>query len=201
MSDYTELFTSFYNQFILRDLLSIVLPGFSIIMATLYSNFQTKILLNFFSGELSILIMFSIVGISYVLGIFLVFLADTTGIGSTFYTPTPTSMRKRTIRFHRTLSLAYQQKEMVFGNIRERYIIFMQTTGNMAWACEISFYITIFSYWIRSYASPQTNDFGYNPFALALLFPIFAVILLICHFHFKDSLEDWDKLIIDEIYR
>jgi len=201
MSDYTDLFTSFYNQFILRDLLSIILPGYIIIIAALYSNFQTEIIIDFLSDDLSIIIVFIIVGISYVLGILLLLLGDKTGLCSTYYTTTPTDMRKRHIKFHRTLCLAYHEKENIFANIRERYIIFMQTSGNMAWASVISLFIVLFSYVIHSLIHQPVNNFGYNQIFLMISFLVIATFFGICNRHFKEYLEDWDSLIIDQQYQ
>jgi hypothetical protein len=196
MSEWGDLFTSFYNQFVLRDLLSIVLPGFLIIMAALYSNFQTNAIIDFFSNDLSILIVFIFFGLSYVMGILLLFFADLTGIFSTFYTD-PMGMKKKTIRFHRVLNHIYKE-EKIFANIRERYIIFMQTSGNMAWASLTSFFTVLFSYLL---CSQKINNFGYNQFVLAFLFLIILFCFGSSHFHFKQYLKDWDKLIIDDMYR
>jgi hypothetical protein len=197
MSDYADLFTSFYNQFILRDLLSIILPGFILIIAALYSNFETKIIIDFFADNLSFLIVFVILGISYVLGILLLLLADRTRICSTFYTATPTEQREQSIRFYRTLSLVYKDEERIFANMRERYIIFMQTCGNMTWTSIISLFIVLFSYILRKHLSQEINDFWHNQIFLIIFFAIIAIFFCIGHYHFKDYLKDWDKIIID----
>jgi hypothetical protein len=189
MSDYGDLFTSFYTQFILRDLLSIILPGFIVIITLLTFWGRLFLLGSIFSNEISFLLIFLILGLSYFIGILFIFLSDVTGFCKTYYTETGNLMRERTKKFHETIVNEPKGEKIPherFANIRERYIIFAQTCGNMAWAS-----LTIIFYGF-------VLAFGYNK--IAFLLPFYWVLLVFSvlgHCHYQINLENWDDIIID----
>ena len=191
MSDYGDLFTNFYNQFILRDLLSIVLPGFIVIVTTLFFIEGRFPLKKIFSNDISFLSIFLILGFSYILGIFFLYLSDMTGFCKTYYTKKPKEMKIRTKAFHEKLENGYWYKDRIKGNfakIRERYIIFMQASGNMAWAMlTLLTIIGIFAILI------QNIDF----FWIILIFLFLFCLSSFSHYHYKKYLKEWDDVIMD----
>jgi len=91
------------------------------------------------------LLIFLLLALSYIFGIFFLFLSDATGFCRTYYTEDSKKMKERTKAFHEKLENGYWHKEKIkekFANIRERYIIFMQTSGNLAWASLIIFILS-----------------------------------------------------------
>ena len=187
MSEYGDLFTSFYNQFVLRDLLSIVFPGFFVIITTLFFIGRRFHIYSIFSTEISLLLVFLILGFSYFIGILFLFLSDATGFCKTYYTDKSIDMRKRTKAFHEKLETGYWHKEGIkekFANIRERYIIFMQACGNMAWASLSILIICLITFFMHQH----------------LIFLLFVIPLCLSNFgycHFRKYLQDWDKLFLN----
>jgi hypothetical protein len=189
MSDYGDLFTSFYNQFILRDLLSIVLPGFIVIVSLLTLTGQNYYVNCIFSSEISPLCIFLILAFSYILGIIFLSLSDITTFCRTYYGNDPTEMKRQTKRFYEKLDNNYHEKQSTkdrFANIRERFIIFMQATGNMAWA---SLTIIFFNFFILLH--------GINNIWAIATFGVIFVFATISNCLFRKYLEDWDTVIID----
>jgi hypothetical protein len=89
MFEWGELFTSFYNQFVLRDLLSMVLPGLTVIFV--YSlffkgfKFVHLALILFRNSWISLIFLLAT---SYLIGVFFIVFSDKTRLFKTYYTRT-----------------------------------------------------------------------------------------------------------------
>ena len=189
MSDYTDLFTSFYNQFILRDLLSMILPGFIVIFVfskLFYEQIEPSLWIVSIIPFLSLIIILSL---SYLIGILFIGLSDTLRIFKTYYTPTANEQRKKVKGYYERLSATHNQKAIKqFSQIRERYIIFMQTCGNFGWACIISI-ITIGV----THPSVIFTDLKYS----LIIFLILLLFSGMGYYKFKKYLKNWDDLILN----
>ena len=102
MSDLGDLFANFYNQFLLRDLLSMIMPGFTIIFV-LSKIIDIPFLGEFDSPNLSIFSIIIIFSFSYILGILLAGLSDTTKFLKTYYGDNPTEFRKKLKEFYQKM--------------------------------------------------------------------------------------------------
>lgn len=191
MSDWGDLFTSFYDQFVLRDLLSMVFPGLMVILVySLFFN-EPAISLHWFLIYQGIpwLSLILVLALSYLIGILFIGISDLTRIFRTFYTDKPEDYQKRVKAFiDRTFS-GGNEKGKKFLQIRERYVIFTQACGNFAWACITSIYIIIM-------AQCSGKDPIVNLYA-ALLFLLLLFATWIGHIEFTKRQIGWDNLFIE----
>lgn len=169
--------------------MSIVLPGFLVIIVTLFF-WNQKYLKYIISSSLSqLLLIFLLLGISYEIGILFLFLSDRTGICKTFYTKDSNLFREITKNFHEKCANTYPKNKEMFANLRERYIIFTQTCGNMTWASSIIIFIILIHYFTR-FRNPYDGIF-------LTIFSIILVLTISAHSFFQRYLEEWDNKIID----
>jgi hypothetical protein len=189
MSELEDLLTNLYTKFVLRDLLSFVLPGFTLffVCSLLFHDPMRIVHRLLMSPEISWFSIILIFLISYFVGVLLIVLSDMTQFFKTYYTINPEDQQKRVKRFYEELSCHFQNNKKEFSQIRERYVIFMQTCGNFSWV----FIILILPI---AHACACSND-G-NSFPLLLLFVILLALSITGYCIFRTRLIDWDNLFL-----
>lgn len=190
MSEGGDLFTSFYNQFVLRDILSMVFPGLTVLL--IYWISIKEPIKHFFwifaDSDLNFLPLLFVIALSYVISILFIGLSDWAGCFRTYYTKDPENYQKRTKDIIEKLSTyPYRACGNKMLQIRERYVIFTQSCGNFGWACFFSAVIFCLS----------DNN---NKFWFALFFIVLSATSWIGYDQFKTRQVGWDKQFLNDDY-
>ena len=176
MSEFTNLFTAFYSQFILRDFFCKIIPGFLLIMSiavSLTSLTETNHYLNSMSGWMWALAG----GVSWIGG----FVIQSCGemFGAIRYFPKDLNRKQfceKLVRFDQLSdSIPIQQRRF------ERLVVIQEACGNCYFGLIIASIILL-----ANYLCNKNQDIGIEGFRFILIIVviIFSIIFLL-RMHFK----------------
>jgi hypothetical protein len=210
MTDWENVVSRLYSDFILRDLLSFVAPGAILLGSFLYLFLPISGLYQVFN-QLNPFLFILFFGICYVIGIGLLIFGDADDQNKsktskwysipknkfpTYYTDTPCDQQKKVKCLFVGLTNPHTKDN--FLKIRERYVIFMQTCGNCHTALYLSFFLIVAKTLFLFYQGYFEFD-GLSK-SILLLLTLFGVIISVRilykgHFVYKEMLEKWDGVI------
>ena len=201
MADTEKIITSFYSDFILRDVLSFVTPGAILLGSLLYTFWPSDFIINEFL-KVNPLLFIPLFGLCYMIGIGLMMIGEKKdltygktrfpvcqlGIFPTYYKENV----KNQLDLTKTIfeKLAGKNNKDDYLKMRERYIIFKQACGN----CAISFMCSIIILAIK--IGIIGTDFVPTIIMIIIMFLLLFPLTNGFDAHDKRR-EIWDNLILD----